>query len=146
MIAGHDTTANTLCWMLYELSCQADIQNKLRIEIRQKIAEKGDSPLDEKDFEGMPLLISIVKASTLFHFTGINLYNLFVYLQETLRLHPIGYMLHRESSRDDVLPLSTPVTLTNGKIVNELPIPKGQKIIASLCSYNRHVYSSRPHQ
>jgi hypothetical protein len=89
----------------------------------------------------MPLLTSIIKVSTFFffffHLRLSILFNLFVYLQEVLRLHPIGYMLYRESSREDVLPLSTPITLTNGKIVNELPIPKGQKIISSFCAYNR---------
>jgi hypothetical protein len=38
---------------------------------------------------------------------------------------------------DDVLPLSKPITLTNGKVINELPISKGQKIVASVLGYNR---------
>jgi hypothetical protein len=68
MLAGHDTTANTLSWILYELSCHTDLQSKLRTEIREKIAKKGDSRLDEKDFESMPLLTSIVKVSTFISF------------------------------------------------------------------------------
>ena len=49
----------------------------------------------------------------------------------------MAYILYRQAAVDDVLPLSKPITLTNGKIVNELPIPKGQKIIASVLAYNR---------
>jgi hypothetical protein len=57
--------------------------------------------------------------------------------QETLRLWPVTYIIYRQAAVDDVLPLSKPITLTNGKVVNELPIPKGQKIIASVLAYNR---------
>jgi hypothetical protein len=57
--------------------------------------------------------------------------------QETLRLWPAVYVLYRQAAADDVLPLSKPITLTNGKVVNELAIPKGQKIIASVVEYNR---------
>ena len=49
----------------------------------------------------------------------------------------MAYILYRQAAVDDVLPLSKPITLTNGKVVNELAIPKGQKIIASVLAYNR---------
>jgi hypothetical protein len=49
----------------------------------------------------------------------------------------VSYILYRQAATDDVLPLSKPITLTNGKVMNELPIPKGQKIIASVVEYNR---------
>jgi hypothetical protein len=49
----------------------------------------------------------------------------------------VTYILYRQATVDDILPLSKPITLTNGKVVNGLPIPKGQKIIASVAEYNR---------
>jgi hypothetical protein len=57
--------------------------------------------------------------------------------QEALRLWPVGYVIYRQAAVDDFLPLSKPITLTNGKVVNEIPIPKGQKVIASVLAYNR---------
>ena len=74
VLAGHDTTANALSWTIYELSCHSDIQNKLRTEIREKIAKKGDGRLDEKDFENMPFLTSIVKVSIFVSFYDIQLF------------------------------------------------------------------------
>ena len=47
------------------------------------------------------------------------------------------YILYRQATVDDVLPLSKPIMLTNRKVVSEPPIPKGQKIIASVLAYNR---------
>ena len=58
-------------------------------------------------------------------------------LQETLRFHPNAYHLFREAEEDDVLPLTTPVTLTDGRVIKEVPIRKGQKIITSVSAYNR---------
>jgi cytochrome P450 len=138
MIAGHETTANSLSWALFELTRHPEIQNKLRAEIREKIAEKDHSVFSGNDYENMPYLTAVVKVNRTFlslHLTWVS----FSYLtaQETLRLWPVAYILYREAAADDVLPLSKSITLTNGKVVNELPIPKGQKIIASVIEYNR---------
>jgi len=58
-------------------------------------------------------------------------------LQETLCFHPNAYHLFREAEEDDVLPLTTPVTLMDGRVIKELPIHQGQKIITSVSAYNR---------
>ncbi len=52
------------------------------------------------------------------------------------------YNIFRYVHQDDVLPLSTPITTTSGKVLHELPIPKGTQIIASIAVYNR---SSSPY-
>ncbi len=54
-----------------------------------------------------------------------------------LRFHPIVYNIARTAAQDDILPLSKPVTLTTGKTVQEIAIPKGTFIIASVAGYNR---------
>lgn len=41
--------------------------------------------------------------------------------------------------KDDVLPLSKPITTKTGELINELPIPKGLKILASINGHNRFV-------
>lgn len=46
-------------------------------------------------------------------------------------------MTQRQAGRDDVLPLSKPITLTTGEVVHELPIPRGQKLALSIAGYNR---------
>jgi cytochrome P450 len=61
MLAGHDTTANTLSWTLYELTKQRHLQDKLRAEIDEKILEKGSDMLTEHDYESMPYLTAITK-------------------------------------------------------------------------------------
>jgi cytochrome P450 len=66
MAAGHETTANTLSWALFELTRHPDIQDKLRAEIRQRIAEKGNNVFSGHDYENMPYLTAVVKVSQTF--------------------------------------------------------------------------------
>ena len=46
------------------------------------------------------------------------------------------------ASRDDVLPLSKPVLTNYGDMINEVLIPKGTIITASVAAYNRYVLQS----
>lgn len=56
-----------------------------------------------------------------------------------MRFHPAVYHNFRQAVRDDVLPLSQPITTTTGEVVSNLPIPKGLKVILSISGYNRSV-------
>lgn len=58
-------------------------------------------------------------------------------IQETLRYHPVVHTTFREAIKDDVLPLSKPIVTCSGKVINEIPVPKGLKIITSIGGYNR---------
>ena len=56
MLAGHETTANTLTWYLYELAKNQAYQDKLREEIlsvRSHIAARGSSDLTISDLDSM---------------------------------------------------------------------------------------------
>lgn len=109
-----------MTWMLYELARHPDFQNKMREEvraIRARVAERGDSDFAVSDLDAMTHVLAGMK--------------------EVLRLHPIVYGLIREASRDDVIPLSTPVTTTTGEVVDEIPIPKGTACQISVWAYNR---------
>jgi hypothetical protein len=66
MGAGHETTANSLSWALFELTRHPDIQDKLRTEIREKIAEKGNNVFSGQDYESMTYLTAVVKVSWTF--------------------------------------------------------------------------------
>ncbi|KAK0192529.1 cytochrome P450 [Armillaria mellea] len=121
ILAGHETTSNTLCFALFELCKRPELQERLRKEIRaaeRVIHDRGDTQFSPSDFDSMPLLSAMVK--------------------ETLRFHPVAYNIYRVAGKDDVLPLSTPITTTSGKVLHELPIPKGLHIDASIAAYNRN--------
>ncbi|KIK60069.1 hypothetical protein GYMLUDRAFT_226369 [Collybiopsis luxurians FD-317 M1] len=121
MFAGHETTANTLTWMLYELARSPRLQERLRAEIRcteQRIMSRRDAEITIQDLESMPLLGAVVK--------------------ETLRFHTVSINMGRTSVEDDILPLSKPITTKTGEILQEIPLPKGTTIYASISAYNRN--------
>jgi cytochrome P450 len=46
--------------------------------------------------------------------------------------------VYRQLVVDEVLPLSTPLKLKNGREISELPVPSGTKMLVSIEAYNRH--------
>ncbi|RPD64581.1 cytochrome P450 [Lentinus tigrinus ALCF2SS1-7] len=120
LLGGHETTSNTVSWLLYELARHPEHQAVLREEIRAmraRISERGDSDFSMSDFDSMHFVVAAIK--------------------EILRLHPIVYMTVRVPTRDEVLPLAYPVTNVVGETVNEVPIPKGTNLYLSIWTYNR---------
>ncbi|KAJ4471511.1 cytochrome P450 [Lentinula aciculospora] len=121
LFAGHETSGTTLTFALFELAHNPDFQSRLRKEIRSvddKIAERGDTEISVQDLDSMPLLNALVK--------------------ETLRFHPVAVHLFRVAVEDDVLPLSKPIVTTTGKMLHELVVPKGTRIVGSIAAYNRN--------
>ncbi|KAK0186147.1 cytochrome P450 [Armillaria mellea] len=116
IMAGHDTTAVTAAWVLYELACNPSDQAKIREEIR-KVKANNDQTLSSNDYDSMPTLNAVIK--------------------ETLRLHPLNHVLHRIAAKDDIIPLGEPITTTEGTIAYEVPVSKGQIVTASVYTYNR---------
>ncbi|KAI0826389.1 cytochrome P450 [Irpex lacteus] len=119
--AGHETTASTLTWLLWELAKHPEFQDKLRTEIQEKreeislLADQAEFSVD--DLEDMPFLQALLK--------------------EVMRFHPIVYHLTRVAGKDDILPLSEPLTTRFGDVVDEIPTTKGQTVMISICAYNR---------
>ncbi|KAK0478012.1 cytochrome P450 [Armillaria luteobubalina] len=111
LIAGYDTIAGAIAWILYELSRHPEVQAKLRQEI---VIAKSKSPgtLTWDDYNAMAWLNAVIK--------------------EGLRYHPLPYSLLREASQDDILPLAEPVLTSDGRWCSEIPISKGQIIFASV--------------
>lgn len=134
MLAGHETTANTVNWALLELARHSEIQQRLRHEIWAKQSDLGHE-IGVVDLDSMPYLQAVVKVLVYCWFQRF-LIDLTIH-QETLRYHPVLPVTHRDASRDDVLPLSKPIRLTTGEVLHELPIPKGQKLTLSIAGYNR---------
>lgn len=60
MLAGHDTTANTVSWTLLELAQHPEMQQRLRQEIWDKQLALGRE-FEYRDLETMPYLQAVVK-------------------------------------------------------------------------------------
>ena len=63
-LAGHETTANTVSWLLWELAKHPDYQAKLRDEIkagRQKMLARGEIRFTTEDLDNMSLLNNAIK-------------------------------------------------------------------------------------
>ncbi|KAG7440270.1 cytochrome P450 [Guyanagaster necrorhizus] len=82
LIAGHETTATTLSWLLYELAAHPDHQSIIREEVKHS---------NHGDYDSLPFLNAAIK--------------------ETLRLHPFLHTPIRAAPHDDILPLSGSKTL-----------------------------------
>ncbi|KAF5314795.1 hypothetical protein D9758_017506 [Tetrapyrgos nigripes] len=118
ILAGHETTASTTTWLLYELARHPEYQVKIRgeiDEIRDRKSEGED--LNSNDYDSMVYFNAAIK--------------------ETLRMYPIVNTLFRYSDRDDVIPLSEPVISAYGEKLTEIPVKKGQRIHANIFIYNR---------
>ncbi|KAK0235612.1 cytochrome P450 [Armillaria nabsnona] len=118
-LAGHETTASTLSWLLYELCNHPEQQKRIRQEIAQVRARIGvEDELSSTDYDSMPFMNATIK--------------------ETLRFHPIVPAIMRVAGSDDVIPLLEPVTTSTGAKLTGIPVKKGQLIQLGIGYYNRH--------
>ncbi|KDQ64164.1 hypothetical protein JAAARDRAFT_201555 [Jaapia argillacea MUCL 33604] len=120
MLAGHETSGNSLTWTLWELAKNPQMQSRLRDEIRsveRNVRQRGDTDFTLADIEGMSYLQAVLK--------------------ESLRFNPVVLHMFREPLKDDVLPLFKPIMTYSGKLVHEVPIPAGTRLILSISAYNR---------
>jgi hypothetical protein len=76
LLAGHETSATTLCWVLLEIAKHPDVQKRLREEIRameQAIHARGDVDFTATDLDGMPYLSAVIKVSSTFIYISCGL-------------------------------------------------------------------------
>ncbi|KAL0575664.1 hypothetical protein V5O48_006321 [Marasmius crinis-equi] len=121
-LAGHETTATSLTWTLFELSKHPEVQSRLREEIREKerqIAFEGrvQDGLTADDLDALPYLNAVVK--------------------EILRYDTIAVHLPKMALEDDCIPLEESIALGDGKKIGEIPVRKGQRILISIYGYHR---------
>ncbi|KAF7350059.1 Cytochrome P450 [Mycena venus] len=120
LLAGQETTANTIAYGLLELARHPDFQEKLRAEIHSTqgaSASGGSAPYDS-----MPLLNAFIKAGH-----GI----------ETIRLYPAGPFSERVAVQNTTIPLSEAITTSTGERISHIPILKGQLVMLGIASYQR---------
>jgi len=127
ILAGHETTSNTLSFALWELAKNHAIQDKLRAEIQLYSQNYLGEPIPVTEYDGMEYTVAFIK--------------------EVFRFHPIVPKLFREAGKDMVVPLSNPVYDKDGKLLHEVFLKKGIKIFANITGYNRHpdVFGPDPH-
>ncbi|KAJ6516675.1 cytochrome P450 [Mycena vitilis] len=111
LIAGQDTTANTLAFGLLELAKAPQLQDQLRTEIT------SSSRADGIAYDSMPLLNAFIK--------------------ECLRMYPTEAITERSAARDTVIPLSASITTVTGENLSQIPVRKGQVLMLALASYQR---------
>lgn len=80
IVAGHETTAQTLAWALYLMGHDPQAQDRARAEAQ---AALGDRAAGAQDLDALPYIRQII--------------------DETLRLYPAGGLLSRTAKADDVL-------------------------------------------
>ena len=78
LVAGHETSSNSLSWMLYLLSTRPDVLRRVREELAVVL---GDRPLDFADVPRCEYTTQVI--------------------QEGLRLYPPFWMVDREAVADD---------------------------------------------
>ncbi|KAE9411099.1 cytochrome P450 [Gymnopus androsaceus JB14] len=118
MLAGHETTASTTTWLLFELAKSPKDQQRVYAEIRDVRARIGvEAELAVSDYDSMPFFNAVIK--------------------EALRLHPIVPTLARQAASDDSIPLDFPIITESGEEISQIPVSKGQRIVLSIAMYNR---------
>ncbi|KAI0263455.1 cytochrome P450 [Gloeopeniophorella convolvens] len=118
LLAGHDTTANSLTWFLWEIAKHPEDQTRVREEIAAVRARRNEEQFSAAGLDSMTFTQAALK--------------------ESMRLHPIVWILPRQAGRDDVVPLAFPITLKSGEQVSSVPIKKGTPIDISIAAYNRN--------
>ena len=127
MFVAMDTTAITITWALYLLAMFQDIQTRLRDELSSIASSVSLESLTEDEFGS--LYDTIAKLPYLDHV-----------VRETLRLLPPVHSSGRVATRDDDIPVSTPVKtrMPDGSIVERMyvQVPKGTFIHIAIEGFN----------
>jgi cytochrome P450 len=122
-VAGHETTATLLSWIIVALTQRPDIQRALRTECR-------GSPLPRAPHGNDPLSVDALAAVD-------KLPLLDAVVRETLRLHAPVPSTVRAATRADTLPLSAPFMDREGKERTSVPMRKGEVVVIPVRLVNR---------
>ncbi|KAF7375758.1 Cytochrome P450 [Mycena sanguinolenta] len=113
LIAGQETTTNTISFALLELARHPDFQDRLRAEIYSTLGGSNASLA----YETMPLLNAFVK--------------------EILRLYPAVPLADRIVMEDTVIPLSESIISAKGERISQIPVRKGEIVTIAIAAYQR---------
>ncbi|EKM58872.1 uncharacterized protein PHACADRAFT_88318 [Phanerochaete carnosa HHB-10118-sp] len=117
-LAGTDTTSGAMARILHLLCLNPDVQERLRAELLKARSQNDGQDLEYDELVSLPYLDAICR--------------------ETMRLYPPVAFASRESMRDIIMPLSTPLTLRDGTSTTAIHVPKGTAIMIGIYSSNRN--------
>ncbi|KAI0827902.1 cytochrome P450 [Trametes gibbosa] len=113
LVAGHETTSTATAWCLYALAQASNVQKKLREEL---LSVETDTPtMDE--LMALPYLDAVIR--------------------ESLRVYPPVPRTIRVAQKDDIIPLSAPITDRYRNVHDYIPVPSGTPILISILAVNR---------
>ncbi|KAJ7235107.1 cytochrome P450 [Mycena haematopus] len=117
IFAATDTTSGALSHVLHLLAQNLDVQNTLRKEILAA-NERSGGRLPYEELMSLPYLDSVCR--------------------ETLRLFPPLTSTTRTTSRDTVLPLSSPILGKDGTLMSDVFIPRNTNVVIGIMASNRN--------
>ncbi|KAJ7643402.1 cytochrome P450 [Mycena polygramma] len=113
LLAGQETTANSVAFGLLMLARLPAFQESLRAEIHSTLV----AGTRKVGYDGMPLLNALIK--------------------EVLRYFPAAPLSDRIVSENTVIPLSDAITTATGERLDKIPVQKGQILTMALAAYQR---------
>lgn len=112
IVAGHESTGTATTWVLYSISKDKSIQEKLRAELQT--IDTDNPTMDE--LNSLPYLDAVVR--------------------ETLRLFPAVATNSRVAMKDDIIPLDSPMTDRLGNEHHSIHVSKGQGVVIPIALIN----------
>ncbi|KAI6008443.1 cytochrome P450 [Pisolithus marmoratus] len=112
IIAGSETTAQSLAYAIWELARNPHVQTRLR---KEAMGYHGSPSYDDLQTQ-LPYLDAVTR--------------------EVLRLHPAAPYMERVSLKEDVLPLRHPIVGKQGQEVSSIAITAGQMIFIPITTIN----------
>ncbi|CDO70229.1 hypothetical protein BN946_scf184942.g29 [Trametes cinnabarina] len=138
ILAGMDTTANTLARILHLLAQHPEVQERARAEIIQAVEAEGNG--DMLDFDRLmelPYLDAICR-ETLRTYVSTSLCTLASRRSSGITVLSHALLRNTSTVKDTVLPFSKPIRGKDGTLLSAIPIPKGTRIVADVYACNRN--------
>ncbi|KAI5888126.1 cytochrome P450 [Schizophyllum commune H4-8] len=110
--AGHETTATSTTWAIYQLTLDLGIQMRLRQELQSLAFDGAEPTMDELN----------------------KLQYLDMFTKDVLRFYSPVPWVTRQAVRDDVVPLAKPFIDIHGNVCSEIQTRKGQKFMLPIHS------------
>uniref|UniRef100_D8PU78 Cytochrome P450 n=1 Tax=Schizophyllum commune (strain H4-8 / FGSC 9210) TaxID=578458 RepID=D8PU78_SCHCM len=115
VFAGHETTATSTTWAIYQLTLDLGIQSRLREELQTLTFDGAEPTMDELN----------------------TLQYLDMFTKEVLRFYSPVPWVTRQAVRDDVVPLAKPFIDIHGNVCSEIRARKGQEFMLPIHSMHR---------